>query len=215
MISNNKQLQVQNMEAIVQAGIRKSRGIMLKKGQLALSISRNSFSQACLRDLLGLHKSVTPLAVAYSVLHCICLSALASTSPPTLIYFLSVGGKHCDFFFSFSGVLQILLSASAILEQNSHIPIPRSARLTIWCFCKLVWVKSVQCCVAGLYQCVSGREEGMYLTSCHLLASALQFRAQSPTSLDKNFGLVLYCGLVLCHNHGGMISRSTRCTAGC
>lgn len=89
------------MEAIVQAGIRKSRGIMLKKGQLVLNISRNSFSQACLRDLLGLHKSVTPLAVAYSVLHCICLSALASTSPPTLIYFLSVGSKHCDFFFFF------------------------------------------------------------------------------------------------------------------
>lgn len=49
----------------MQMGIRESKGIMLKKGQLAVNISRNSFSQACLHDLLGLHKSVTPLAVAY------------------------------------------------------------------------------------------------------------------------------------------------------
>lgn len=84
MISNNKHLQVQNT---VQMGIRKSKGMTLWNGQLALNISRNSFSQTCLHDLYGLHKSMTPSAVAYSALHYICLSEFASSSLHTLFYF--------------------------------------------------------------------------------------------------------------------------------
>lgn len=69
--------------------------------------------------------------------------------------------------------------------------------------------------LASRNTCQTCREEEIYSTPCHLLALALQFRAQSQISLGKSLGLVLYCGLKLSPNHGGMISRSTRCTAGC
>lgn len=90
------------------------------------------------------------------------------------------------FLFSFFGVLWILLSATAVLGQNSHISIPRCAHLVVF---QAIFNKKVS--IIGLSMHVRQAGMGMYSSSCHLLASSLQFRAQNQSSLSKNFGCTL------------------------